>query len=66
MSNVVRTGQSAVNNATTSNTFGKSVASQAQLAHAAQVGSCNVGLGEALNIYRLEPIAYRLIWLTQV
>jgi hypothetical protein len=57
MSNVVRTGQGDVNNATTSNTFGKSVESQAQIADAARVGSRDVGLGEALNIYRLEPIA---------
>lgn len=57
MSNVVRTGHGAVNNATTSNTFGKSVESQAQIADARQVGSDEVGAGEALNIYRLEPIA---------
>jgi hypothetical protein len=57
MSNVVRTGQSEVNNATTSNRFGRSVESQAQIADAARVGSPDVGLGEALNIYRLEPIA---------
>jgi hypothetical protein len=33
------------------------VESQAQIADAARVGSRDVGLGEALNIYRLEPIA---------
>ncbi len=57
MSNVVRNGESAANNATTGNTFGKSVESQAQIEDAARLGSDAVGRGEALNIYRLEPIA---------
>ncbi len=57
MSNVVNTDGNAPNNATTRNTFGKSVESQAQVADAARVGSSNVARGEALNIYRLEPIA---------
>ncbi len=57
MSNVVRNGESAANNATTANTFGKSVESQAQIEDAARTGSEAVGQGEALNIYRLEPIA---------
>lgn len=57
MSNVVRTGQGAVNNSTTSTTFGKSMESQAQIADAEHVGSPDVGFGEALNLYRLEPIA---------
>ncbi len=57
MSNVVRNGDNAANNATTANTFGKSVESQAQIEDAARTGSEAVGKGEALNIYRLEPIA---------
>jgi hypothetical protein len=57
MSNVVNTDGNAPNNATTSNTFGKSVESQAQISDAARVGSSDVAKGEALNIYRLEPLA---------
>jgi hypothetical protein len=57
MSNVVRNGENATNNATTSNTFGKSVESQAQMDDAAQTGSHDLGFGEKLNLYRLEPIA---------
>lgn len=57
MSNVVRNGENAVNNATTSNTFGKSVESQAQMDDAAQAGASDVGAGERLNLYRLEPLA---------
>ncbi|WP_037110771.1 hypothetical protein [Rhizobium sp. 2MFCol3.1] len=57
MSNVVRNGENAANNATTSNTFGKSVESQAQIDDAAQTGSHDLGAGEKLNLYRLEPIA---------
>ncbi|KQV78175.1 hypothetical protein [Rhizobium sp. Root1220] len=57
MSNVVRNGENAANNATTTNTFGRSVESQAQIDDAATIGSASVGGGETLNIYRLEPIA---------
>jgi len=57
MSNVVRTGEDAANTATTSNRFGRSVESQAQITDAAQLGAPDVGAGEAMNIYRLEQIA---------
>ncbi|NLS00402.1 hypothetical protein HGP17_26540 [Rhizobium sp. P38BS-XIX] len=56
MSNVSKAGNDDVNNATTSNTFGLSVESKAQIADAAAVGASGIG-GEPLNIYRLEPIA---------
>ncbi len=55
MSNVVRTGGHDVNNTTTTNTFGKSVESQAQISDADAVAAAEYG--EILNIYRLEPIA---------
>jgi hypothetical protein len=57
MSNVVKAGGGDPNNATTSNTFGRSVESQAQIADAARESSNEVGAGEPLNIYRLVPIA---------
>ena len=56
MSNVSRTGHDQVNNATSPNTFGRSVESKAQIADAAREGASGVP-GEPLNIYRLEPIA---------
>ena len=56
MSNVSRTGTDDVNNATSRTTFGRSVESKAQLRDAAALSSAADG-AEALNIYRLEPIA---------
>jgi hypothetical protein len=57
MSNVVNTNGTDPNNAMTSNTFGRSVESQAQIADAARESSSDVGAGEPLNIYRLVPVA---------
>lgn len=57
MSNVVKSGGDAPNNATTSNTFAQSVESQAQIADAARESSPDVGKNDALNIYRLVPVA---------
>ncbi|PZM14919.1 hypothetical protein [Rhizobium tubonense] len=57
MSNVVKSDGTDPNNATTSNTFGRSVESKAQIADAARESSTEVGVGETLNIYRLVPIA---------
>lgn len=56
MSNVSRTGNGEPNNATSPNTFGRSVESKAQIADAA-IGGSSGAPGETLNIYRLEPIA---------
>jgi hypothetical protein len=54
VSNVLRGGDDAVNNATNPNEFGRSVESHAQMRDArAEPGD----LTEAMNIYRLEPIA---------
>lgn len=57
MSNAVKIDGDEPNNATTSNTFGKSVESQAQIADAARTATPEVGRSEKLNIYRLVPIA---------
>jgi hypothetical protein len=57
MSNVVKSGGTDPNNATTLNTFGRSVESQAQIRDAEAAASPELGSGETLNIYRLEPIA---------
>jgi hypothetical protein len=57
MSNVVKSDGTDPNNATTSNTFGQSVESQAQIADAARESSPDVGVGEPLNVYRLVPVA---------
>lgn len=59
MSNVVKTDGTEPNNATTSNTFGKSVESQAQIHDAAQTSAPEVRGGETLNVYKLVPIAER-------
>ena len=57
MSNVVKTEGGEPNNATTSNTFGKSVESQAQIADA-NLKSAPQAVGpEGLNVYRLVPVA---------
>ncbi len=56
MSNVSRTGTDDINNATSRTTFGRSVESKSQLRDAATIASAT-DLEEALNIYRLEPIA---------
>jgi hypothetical protein len=56
MSNVSRTGTDDINNATSRTTFGRSVESKSQLGDAATIASAT-DLEEALNIYRLEPIA---------
>jgi len=56
MSNVSKAGGDDYNNATTRNTFGYSVESQAQIAAAANEGAPAAG-EEKLSIYRLEPIA---------
>ncbi|EPE96905.1 hypothetical protein [Rhizobium grahamii] len=55
MSNVVRTGEDGVNNATSSTTFGQSVESQAQMRDAKAQSASD--LAGPLNIYRLEPLA---------
>src|SRR5690242_10564953 len=55
MSNVVKTGGSDPNNATSSTTFGRSVESQAQMKDAQKKGASTAG--ELLNVYRLVPIA---------
>ena len=57
MSNTVRTGGNEPNNATTLNTFGKSVESDAQIADAARTGSSVSTGSEKLNLYKLLPIA---------
>lgn len=57
MSNTVRTEGNEPNNATTSNTFGKSVESQAQIGDAARTAASNAAGSEKLNIYKLVPIA---------
>ncbi|WFR97491.1 hypothetical protein [Rhizobium tumorigenes] len=57
MSNVVKTHGTEPNNATTSNTFGKSMESQAQIQDAAEIPTPKIGDGEKLNIYKLLPIA---------
>ncbi|MEZ2223484.1 hypothetical protein [Rhizobium sp. RCC_161_2] len=57
MSNVVKTGGDDPNNATSSTTFGRSVESQAQIADAARKGTDDLMGFEALNVYRLEPLA---------
>ena len=59
MSNVVKTDGTEPNNATTSNTFGKSLESQAQIHDAAQTSAPEVRGGETLNVYKLVPIAER-------
>jgi len=56
MSNVSKAGGDDHNNATTRNTFGSSVESQAQISDAAAAGASG-GEAEKLSIYRLEPIA---------
>ncbi len=56
MSNVSRTGTDDVNNATSRTAFGRSVESKNQLRDAATIASAT-DVEEALNIYRLEPIA---------
>ncbi len=56
MSNVSKAGGSDYNNATTRNTFGASVESQAQILDAAAEGTKGNG-SEPLSVYRLEPIA---------
>lgn len=56
MSNVSKAGGDDYNNATTRNTFGSSLESQAQMSDAAAEGAPG-GAGEKLSIYRLEPIA---------
>jgi hypothetical protein len=56
MSNVSRAGNSPVNNGTSSTHFGNSVESQAQISDAAALGA-DLGHGEPLNVYRLEPLA---------
>lgn len=56
MSNVSKTGTDPINNATSPNTFGRSVESQAQIADASSGGSTEAA-GEPMGIYRLEPIA---------
>jgi hypothetical protein len=56
MSNVSRTGNDKINNATNPNTFGRSVESKAQIEDAATESS-TLPAGEPLGIYRLEPIA---------
>ncbi|MEF0942188.1 hypothetical protein [Rhizobium sp. BR 362] len=55
MSNVVKSGGTDPNNATSSTTFGRSVESQAQMEDAQLKGASTVG--EPLNVYRLVPIA---------
>ena len=57
MSNVAKTGGSQPHDATTANTFGQSVESQAQIADAAKLASPAVEPGERLNVYRLVPTA---------
>ena len=59
MSNVVKTDGTDPNNATTLNTFGKSMESQAQIHDAAEISAPKVGDGEKLNVYKLVPIAER-------
>lgn len=56
MSNVSKAGNGEVNDATNSNTFGRSVESLGQIADAAAEGAPGTN-AEALGIYRLEPIA---------
>lgn len=55
MSNVSKIGVEDFNNATSDNSFGRSVESQAQMNDAAAITSPD--LGEKLSVYRLEPIA---------
>ncbi|EPE97434.1 hypothetical protein [Rhizobium grahamii] len=55
MSNVVKTGQDEINNATSRTTFGRSVESQAQIRDANAIKESD--LDGPLNVYRLEPIA---------
>ena len=56
MSNVSRGGRDEINNATSPNTFGRSVESKAQIADAAAESSQS-SANEPLAIYRLQPIA---------
>ncbi|MBW9051237.1 hypothetical protein [Rhizobium mesosinicum] len=56
MSNVSRTGNDEINNATNPNTFGRSVESKAQMEDSAAESSMRL-TREPLGIYRLEPIA---------
>jgi len=56
MSNVLRGGDDAVNNATSTTRFGRSVESSAQMLDA-QAEAAAGDQNEALNLYRLEPIA---------
>ena len=56
MSNVLRGGDDAVNNATSTTHFGRSVESRAQMLDA-QAEAAAGDQNEALNLYRLEPIA---------
>ncbi|QFY62930.1 hypothetical protein FZ934_21560 (plasmid) [Rhizobium grahamii] len=55
MSNVVKTGASGYNNATSKTTFGRSVESQAQVNDAQALGT--LASDGPINVYRLEPIA---------
>jgi len=55
MSNVVKTGDQEINNATSRTTFGRSVESQAQIRDANTLDQPKTN--EPLNIYRLEPLA---------
>ncbi|MBB3593401.1 hypothetical protein FHX08_003804 [Rhizobium sp. BK529] len=56
MSNVSRTGNDEINNATNPNTFGRSVESKAQMEDMAAETAARPA-GEPLGVYRLEPIA---------
>jgi hypothetical protein len=56
MSNVSKAGTGEVNNATTMNTFGRSMESKAQIKDAAAEAFSDAP-GEPLGIYRLQPIA---------
>lgn len=57
MSNVVKTEGGEPNDATTSNTFGKSVESQGQIADANLMSAPQELATEKLSVYRLVPIA---------
>ncbi|MBB3657907.1 hypothetical protein FHX15_003149 [Rhizobium sp. BK650] len=56
MSNVSRTGNDEINNATNPNTFGRSLESKAQMEDVAAESAARP-TGEPLGVYRLEPIA---------
>lgn len=57
MSNAARPGSTnSANSGTTDNRFGRSTESQAQIADAEKIATAT-GVGEVLNVYRLEPVA---------